>query len=132
MKLTVYRVSIYIHIKQLPGCRQEGMFYIHLDFTVCIGYLDNPVTSNVNLDVRCNSHDQFVGWSLSPNGTEPDAKLIDTSLPKYTRNGNTLRIHGVNASDEGLYRCVYATGKVPRLCILVHGKSAQKSIVHKL
>ena len=108
------------------------MFYIHLDFTVCIDYLDNPFPSNVNLDVRCNSPPVLVGWSLSSNGTEPDAKLIDTSLPKYTQNGNTLRIDGVNASDEGLYRCVYSTGKVPRLCILVHGKSAQKSIIHKL
>ena len=93
-----------------------------------IDYLDDPFSpSNENLEVRCvvRHNNPLVGWSLSPDGT---AILINTSLAKYTVSENTLRINGVNASDEGLYRCVYANTGDPRLCIKVYGKSINNNI----
>ena len=93
-----------------------------------IDYLDNPFgPSNETLEVsRCEVQHPLVGWSHSPDGTVENAILINTSLAKYTVSENTLSINGVNASDEGLYRCVYASGTtIKRLCIFVHGKSVQ-------
>ena len=91
-----------------------------------IDYLDNPFgASNESLEVRCEvrDNDPPVGWSLSPDGAEEIE--INTSLEKYTAvSENTLRINGVNASDEGIYRCVYASRTtIKHLCIFVHGKS---------
>ena len=84
----------------------------------------------MNLRVSCDpGHGQLLGWSLSPSGIEADAERINTSLAKYTENDNTLTIHGVNASDGGVYRCVHITGDDPRLCILVHGMSAHCWII---
>ncbi len=87
-----------------------------------IDYLDNPFPSNVNLEVRCDTRPEpLTGWSLSPNGE--DGSMINTSLPKYAMSqNNILRINGVDASDEGIYRCVHASGNVKRLCIFVYGK----------
>lgn len=76
----------------------------------------------MNLEVRCDVQSvPLLGWSLSPNGTESGAKMINTSSAKYSERGSTLRINGVDASDEGLYRCVHGTGNIKNLCILVHG-----------
>ena len=49
--------------------------------------------------------------------------MINISFAKYTVSENTLRINGVDASDEGLYRCVYESGTTKHLCIFVYGKS---------
>ena len=89
----------------------------------CIAFLDNPFPPNVSLEVSCDTRDTLVGWSLSPNGTEDSAKMINTSLAKYTVSHNTLSINGVDASDEGVYRCVHRNGNEGRLCIYVYGKS---------
>ena len=93
-------------------------------FNTCIpiGFLD-PFPPNVSLDVRCDTSDHLTGWSLSPDGTAGSAKMINTSLAKYTMSDNTLSINGVDASDEGIYRCVHRTGNVSRLCIYAYGKS---------
>ena len=80
--------------------------------------------------MSCEAHNRhnypLIGWSLSPDGAEPGI-MINTSLAKYTvsdhENTVSLRINGVNASDEGLYRCVYESGTIKHLCIFVHGKS---------
>ena len=98
-----------------------------------IDYLDNPFgpsISNESLEVRCEvqDNDPPVGWSLSHDGTEEIE--INTSLEKYTAvSENTLRINGVDASDEGIYRCVYANGRIRRLCIKVYGKSVNNNII---
>ena len=99
-----------------------------------IDYLDNPFgPSNESLEVRCEvqDNDPPVRWSLSPDGTEEIE--INTSLAKYTvtvsDRENTLHINGVDASDEGIYRCVYANARVRRLCIKVYGKSINNNII---
>ena len=63
------------------------------------------------------------GWSLSPNGAASEKIVINTSLAKYTVSENTLNITGVDASDEGLYRCEYESGTIKHLCVYVYGKS---------
>ena len=90
-----------------------------------VDYLDNPFSpSNETLEVRCEvrRNNPLIGWSLSPDGTEEI--MINISLAKYTVSENRLRINGVDASDKGLYRCVYANNaRDRRLCIIVYGKS---------
>ena len=98
-----------------------------------IDYLDNPFglsISNESLEVRCEVRDNYplVGWSLSPDGAEEIE--INTSLAKYTAlSENTLHINGVDASDEGIYSCVYESARIRRLCIKVHGKSVNNNII---
>ena len=93
-----------------------------LNTCILIGFLD-PFPPNIRLDVRCDTSDHLIGWSLSPNGTEASAKMINTSLAKYTVSDNMLSINGVDASDEGIYRCIHRTGSVSHLCIYAYGKS---------
>ena len=96
-----------------------------------IDYLDNPFGPlNEKLEVRCEIQPEWplVGWSLSSDGID-SLIPINTSLAKYTVSGNTLSINGVDASDEGIYCCVYTNGRIQRLCIKVYGKSVNNNII---
>ena len=104
--------------------------YYNHDYFVSIlaaDYLDSPFPSDVNVRVRCDPQPAagiaLQGWSHSHDGTERAAVGINTSAAKYSVSGTTLSIRNVSASDEGLYRCLYATGNHRRLCIYVYGKS---------
>ena len=58
---------------------------------------------------------------MSSNGASTST-LLDTSSAGYSRNGNTLTLTSLDGSSEGLYQCVYTTGRTCELCIYVFGK----------
>ena len=80
----------------------------------------------MTLEVECQSNAEHRGWLWSPDGpgVGPSTVMIypNISSPKYTVNGANLRINNANASDEGLYRCVYDNGASKELCVYVYGK----------
>lgn len=94
-----------------------------ISFPPCTAFLVDDIPPNKPPNINCNDHSsQFIGWSLSPDGSETN-KLLDTSLAKYTEVGDrTLQLSNLNKTDEGLYRCVYQDGSIGDLCIYVYSK----------